>query len=229
MITEVLTFFIFTVNRITTLGSKIHRKSHPSNQRDDVHVCIMCLRAIMNYQVQYWCSSNSFSPCSFIKEAIASFILQCTSFLKGSYLCFCSLSSLVLTKWWRTHDVLMRSLSVWTARIPGELCTRQKCVCVCVLGLLGFTSKPFSSDGTGLKPLCWSCLLQCALSEADTTSFSLLLTTSKRWDNLHHLSVDGCYLTVAHSVTLLSQTSSLALVIFCLTQSTLTPCALHLV
>uniref|UniRef100_A0A7N6AGU8 Formin-like 1a n=1 Tax=Anabas testudineus TaxID=64144 RepID=A0A7N6AGU8_ANATE len=30
--------------------SKIHRKSHPSNQRDDVHVCIMCLRAIMNYQ-----------------------------------------------------------------------------------------------------------------------------------------------------------------------------------
>uniref|UniRef100_A0A7N5ZY41 Formin-like 1a n=1 Tax=Anabas testudineus TaxID=64144 RepID=A0A7N5ZY41_ANATE len=28
----------------------IHRKSHPSNQRDDVHVCIMCLRAIMNYQ-----------------------------------------------------------------------------------------------------------------------------------------------------------------------------------
>uniref|UniRef100_A0A3Q1H9E2 Formin-like 1a n=1 Tax=Anabas testudineus TaxID=64144 RepID=A0A3Q1H9E2_ANATE len=36
--------------RITTLGSKIHRKSHPSNQRDDVHVCIMCLRAIMNYQ-----------------------------------------------------------------------------------------------------------------------------------------------------------------------------------
>uniref|UniRef100_A0A7N8WWV5 Formin-like 1a n=1 Tax=Mastacembelus armatus TaxID=205130 RepID=A0A7N8WWV5_9TELE len=28
----------------------IHRKSYSSNQRDDVHVCIMCLRAIMNYQ-----------------------------------------------------------------------------------------------------------------------------------------------------------------------------------
>uniref|UniRef100_A0A7N6BEI7 Formin-like 1a n=1 Tax=Anabas testudineus TaxID=64144 RepID=A0A7N6BEI7_ANATE len=40
----------FSFHRITTLGSKIHRKSHPSNQRDDVHVCIMCLRAIMNYQ-----------------------------------------------------------------------------------------------------------------------------------------------------------------------------------
>uniref|UniRef100_A0A3Q3IN50 Formin-like 1a n=1 Tax=Monopterus albus TaxID=43700 RepID=A0A3Q3IN50_MONAL len=26
------------------------RKPHSSNQRDDVHVCIMCLRAIMNYQ-----------------------------------------------------------------------------------------------------------------------------------------------------------------------------------
>ncbi|KAK2833198.1 hypothetical protein Q5P01_017087 [Channa striata] len=36
--------------RITTLGSKIHRKSHSPYQRDDVHVCIMCLRAIMNYQ-----------------------------------------------------------------------------------------------------------------------------------------------------------------------------------
>ncbi|KAF3699957.1 Formin-like protein 2 Protein Man [Channa argus] len=36
--------------RITTLGSKIHKKSHSSYHRDDVHVCIMCLRAIMNYQ-----------------------------------------------------------------------------------------------------------------------------------------------------------------------------------
>ncbi|XP_029013886.1 formin-like protein 1 [Betta splendens] len=36
--------------RITTLSSKMHRKSHSSSQRDDVHVCIMCLRAIMNYQ-----------------------------------------------------------------------------------------------------------------------------------------------------------------------------------
>ncbi|CAN9505508.1 unnamed protein product [Ophioblennius macclurei] len=36
--------------RISTLGNKIHKKSHVSYQRDDVHVCIMCLRAIMNYQ-----------------------------------------------------------------------------------------------------------------------------------------------------------------------------------
>uniref|UniRef100_A0A7N8XWB4 Formin-like 1a n=1 Tax=Mastacembelus armatus TaxID=205130 RepID=A0A7N8XWB4_9TELE len=34
----------------STLSNKIHRKSYSSNQRDDVHVCIMCLRAIMNYQ-----------------------------------------------------------------------------------------------------------------------------------------------------------------------------------
>uniref|UniRef100_A0A668AST5 Formin like 1 n=1 Tax=Myripristis murdjan TaxID=586833 RepID=A0A668AST5_9TELE len=33
-----------------TLVNKIHKKSHLANQRDDVHVCIMCLRAIMNYQ-----------------------------------------------------------------------------------------------------------------------------------------------------------------------------------
>uniref|UniRef100_A0A8C9YUE8 Formin like 1 n=1 Tax=Sander lucioperca TaxID=283035 RepID=A0A8C9YUE8_SANLU len=34
----------------STLGNKMHKKSHSSSQRDDVHVCIMCLRAIMNYQ-----------------------------------------------------------------------------------------------------------------------------------------------------------------------------------
>uniref|UniRef100_A0A8C6TKJ3 Formin-like 1a n=1 Tax=Neogobius melanostomus TaxID=47308 RepID=A0A8C6TKJ3_9GOBI len=33
-----------------TLGNKISKKIHPSSQRDDIHVCIMCLRAIMNYQ-----------------------------------------------------------------------------------------------------------------------------------------------------------------------------------
>ncbi|XP_028311559.1 formin-like protein 1 [Gouania willdenowi] len=36
--------------KISTLGNKIHNRSHVSSQRDDVHVCIMCLRAIMNYQ-----------------------------------------------------------------------------------------------------------------------------------------------------------------------------------
>ncbi|TKS92184.1 Formin-like protein 3 [Collichthys lucidus] len=39
-----------TVRISSTLGNRIHKKSHSSNQRDDVHVCIMCLRAIMNYQ-----------------------------------------------------------------------------------------------------------------------------------------------------------------------------------
>uniref|UniRef100_A0A8C4H6U4 Formin-like 1a n=1 Tax=Dicentrarchus labrax TaxID=13489 RepID=A0A8C4H6U4_DICLA len=34
----------------STLGNKMHKKSHSPSQRDDVHVCIMCLRAIMNYQ-----------------------------------------------------------------------------------------------------------------------------------------------------------------------------------
>lgn len=36
----------------STLGNRMHKKSHSSYQRDDVHVCIMCLRAIMNYQVE---------------------------------------------------------------------------------------------------------------------------------------------------------------------------------
>nr|XP_020462956.1 formin-like protein 1 [Monopterus albus] len=36
--------------RLSNFGSKMTRKPHSSNQRDDVHVCIMCLRAIMNYQ-----------------------------------------------------------------------------------------------------------------------------------------------------------------------------------
>ncbi|KAK9534683.1 hypothetical protein VZT92_007113 [Zoarces viviparus] len=39
-----------TVRISSTLGNKMYKKSHSSNQRDDVHVCIMCLRAIMNYQ-----------------------------------------------------------------------------------------------------------------------------------------------------------------------------------
>ncbi|XP_065820360.1 formin-like protein 1 [Labrus bergylta] len=39
-----------TVRISSTLGNKMHKKSHTSYQRDDVHVCIMCLRAIMNYQ-----------------------------------------------------------------------------------------------------------------------------------------------------------------------------------
>uniref|UniRef100_A0A8C9YUD8 Formin like 1 n=1 Tax=Sander lucioperca TaxID=283035 RepID=A0A8C9YUD8_SANLU len=39
-----------TVRISSTLGNKMHKKSHSSSQRDDVHVCIMCLRAIMNYQ-----------------------------------------------------------------------------------------------------------------------------------------------------------------------------------
>nr|XP_046272579.1 formin-like protein 1 [Scatophagus argus] len=38
-----------TVRISSTLGSRMHKKSN-SHQRDDVHVCIMCLRAIMNYQ-----------------------------------------------------------------------------------------------------------------------------------------------------------------------------------
>ncbi|XP_029294123.1 formin-like protein 1 [Cottoperca gobio] len=39
-----------TIRISSTLGNKINKKSQSSNQRDDVHVCIMCLRAIMNYQ-----------------------------------------------------------------------------------------------------------------------------------------------------------------------------------
>ncbi|XP_034076320.1 formin-like protein 1 [Gymnodraco acuticeps] len=39
-----------TVRISSTIGNKIYKKSHSSYQRDDVHVCIMCLRAIMNYQ-----------------------------------------------------------------------------------------------------------------------------------------------------------------------------------
>ncbi|XP_070407475.1 formin-like protein 1 isoform X2 [Nothobranchius furzeri] len=39
-----------TVRIGATLAHRMHRKSHLSYQRDDIHVCIMCLRAIMNYQ-----------------------------------------------------------------------------------------------------------------------------------------------------------------------------------
>ncbi|XP_061567977.1 formin-like protein 1 [Cololabis saira] len=39
-----------TVRISSTLAHKMHKKSHSSHQRDDIHVCIMCLRAIMNYQ-----------------------------------------------------------------------------------------------------------------------------------------------------------------------------------
>lgn len=44
--------FVLPLCRISsTLGNKMYKKSC-SNQRDDVHVCIMCLRTIMNYQVE---------------------------------------------------------------------------------------------------------------------------------------------------------------------------------
>uniref|UniRef100_UPI0037E7F2BE formin-like protein 1 n=1 Tax=Semicossyphus pulcher TaxID=241346 RepID=UPI0037E7F2BE len=39
-----------TVRISSTIGNKMHKKSPSSYQRDDIHVCIMCLRAIMNYQ-----------------------------------------------------------------------------------------------------------------------------------------------------------------------------------
>ncbi|KAG7504544.1 formin 1 [Solea senegalensis] len=39
-----------TVRISSTLVNKMHKKPLSSHQRDDVHVCIMCLRAIMNYQ-----------------------------------------------------------------------------------------------------------------------------------------------------------------------------------
>ncbi|XP_007558234.1 formin-like protein 1 [Poecilia formosa] len=39
-----------TVRISSTLANRMHKKSHSSQQRDDIHVCIMCLRAIMNYQ-----------------------------------------------------------------------------------------------------------------------------------------------------------------------------------
>ncbi|KAG7262032.1 hypothetical protein CRUP_027894, partial [Coryphaenoides rupestris] len=41
-----------TVRISNTLNNRIHKRSTPGSQRDDVHVCIMCLRAIMNYQVR---------------------------------------------------------------------------------------------------------------------------------------------------------------------------------
>ncbi|PWA17710.1 hypothetical protein CCH79_00008242 [Gambusia affinis] len=39
-----------TVRISSTLANRMHKKSHLSQRRDDIHVCIMCLRAIMNYQ-----------------------------------------------------------------------------------------------------------------------------------------------------------------------------------
>lgn len=44
-----------TPARLTTAHSrKALRNSRIVSQKDDVHVCIMCLRAIMNYQVSRW-------------------------------------------------------------------------------------------------------------------------------------------------------------------------------
>lgn len=36
----------------TVSNSKTIKNSRLVSQKDDVHVCIMCLRAIMNYQVK---------------------------------------------------------------------------------------------------------------------------------------------------------------------------------
>jgi len=44
-----------TSTRLTPAHSrKALRNSRIVSQKDDVHVCIMCLRAIMNYQVSWW-------------------------------------------------------------------------------------------------------------------------------------------------------------------------------
>lgn len=105
---------MLSLHRISSsLGNKMHKKSC-STQRDDVHVCIMCLRAIMNYQVEpqllcYHCGAKN---------------LKSYLFCETIYLLTRAFSP-VLTWWWAIHTVWTRSHSVWTAGIPGE---RSVCV-----------------------------------------------------------------------------------------------------
>lgn len=89
-------------------------------------------------------------------------------------------SSLASTWWWVIHAVWMRSPSVSTAEIPGEHMSRWKHLCYQPACIYSITY--LSCDSTEPKPLFWSCWQQCVLSEEDTTSFFLLLTTLKRWN-----------------------------------------------
>uniref|UniRef100_A0A8C4H720 Formin-like 1a n=1 Tax=Dicentrarchus labrax TaxID=13489 RepID=A0A8C4H720_DICLA len=67
-----------------TRAARALTKSHSPSQRDDVHVCIMCLRAIMNYQVEPQHTLNRFEKLMeyFINDdSNIDFMVACMQFI----------------------------------------------------------------------------------------------------------------------------------------------------
>lgn len=58
----------------TLSNRKTIKNSRLVSQKDDVHVCIMCLRAVMNYQVQ----KTDTTRCCLCAQWITKSLLQCT-------------------------------------------------------------------------------------------------------------------------------------------------------
>lgn len=103
-------------------SSRTIKNSRLVSQKDDVHVCIMCLRAIMNYQVPV-------APVEHWRPRTHSDIDQWGGVCRCVHSCVywphpvlsCSFPRSMASTWWcLMHTRSMKSLSVWTIRTQGE-------------------------------------------------------------------------------------------------------------
>lgn len=67
------------------------------------------------------------------------------------------------------------------SQVGAFVCQTRACL---LYPSVSFVSNPSYAAAAGPKPSCWSCWPPCVSSEADMTSSSLPLTTSKMWEEL---------------------------------------------
>lgn len=108
------------------------------------------------------------------------------------------------------------------SQVGAFMCPTRACL---LYPSVSFVSNPSYAAAAGPKPSCWSCWPPCVSSEADMTSSSLLLTTSRMWEELLYWGswhICNCFrlVTVARSVMPLFQTSPIWWLILWQTQST---------
>lgn len=105
-------------------NSKTIKNSRLVSQKDDVHVCIMCLRAIMNYQVP----GTTYDPRSDMSHKLGAWYVSCAvkrwTFMQvfsPHPLCL-SVSPCSTVSIWSClmHMQSMKLLSAWTIRTHGK-------------------------------------------------------------------------------------------------------------